>query len=335
MSKRHELTKDQILSHALDIMQEYQAEGMVLTLRQMYYQFVARGISESGQLHYKRIGSVLTDARYSGTYPIEGFEDRGRSVDPGDFTRYESGLTQAYQDSQFWVRNMPSFFLRRARWSSQPVHVSVWVEKQALEGVFEPICKELGVSWFACKGYPSVSALYEWLKATQRAMRRPGGLLGYHFPGTDIEWKEFHKGHAERAVVLYFGDHDPDGWEIPRSAERNLSTLQQVKGIRFPVEFKRVALNMDQIQEYNPPPFEAKVSSARYQGYVDEHETEDAWELDALEPRVLRDLITTEVNALFDQGIHDAEQEEVQELREDLMDRIKDPDWINTIWDDE
>lgn len=289
------------------------------------------GICPSGHLHYKRIGDVLTDARYSGDFPIEWLEDRGRDVHAGSFTRFDTRVDPAMTDAAGWLRNLPSFLLRRARWAAQPVHVSVWVEKQALEGVFEPVCDELGVIWFACKGYPSVSALWEWLKSVKEATSPAENRKRFHFPGTDINWTEHHRGHAKECVVLYFGDHDPDGWEIPRSARRNLDKLMEVKGIDIPVRFKRIALNRDQIDEYSPPPFEAKVTSARYAGYVEEHDTEEAWELDALEPTVLRDLIRGEVNALFDDGVSAEQEEEIASLRAEMIEAMRDSEWASSV----
>lgn len=315
---RHDLTREDILTKALEIKEEYDGEDMTLTLRQMYYQFVARGISPSGQLHYKRIGDVLTDARYAGEFPIEGLEDRGRSVAEGDFTRLDTDVDAALDTAAEHMQRMPLYTLEADRWVNQPHHVSVWVEKQALEGVFEPTCTELGVSWFACKGYPSVSALWEWIKQVQAATD------GEEFQsGT-----ENHIGGCRDCTVLYFGDHDPDGWEIPRSAERNIARLMSVKDIDVSVRFKRIGLNMDQIRRYSPPPFEAKMTSARYAGYIAEHNTDEAWELDALEPTVLRDLIRKEVNALFDQRIYDENDRAVRAARREMRVRMRKDDWL-------
>jgi hypothetical protein len=55
---RHELTRAQVLEHALEIAEEYRADNLTLTLRQMYYQFVSRG-------------DVLTEARYDGSHPVD------------------------------------------------------------------------------------------------------------------------------------------------------------------------------------------------------------------------------------------------------------------------
>jgi len=81
------------------------------------------------------------------------------------------------------------------------------------------------------------------------------------------------------------------------------------------IEFRRVALNMDQIQRFSPPPFWAKESSSRYDKYVAEHGTTDAWELDALDPHVTRDSVRDEVSALFDETIHEDEQMAVEDVR--------------------
>ena len=62
----------------------------------------------------------------------------------------------------------------------------------------------------------------------------------------------------------------------------------------------RIALVFDQIEQYNPPPNPAKTTDARYQSYAD-HFGEESWELDALEPRVIVDLIREAVEDRIDQ----------------------------------
>lgn len=326
------LTRAEVLRHALRIAKDYKDQDLTLTLRQLYYRFVATGLTGSGQKVYKRIGSVLTAARYSGEFPIDWIEDRGREVGHGDFTRTCNGIQDAFLDAQGITKVLPEFLLKRARWAGQPVHVSVWVEKQALEGVFEGICRQLGVGLFACKGYPSVSALYDWLRHAYFNVsgehsdddHRVTHFRRYSY-GNGFDWTERHEGSAERCVILYFGDHDPDGWEIPRSAERGLQTLMDTYGLAVPLTFERIALNMDQIEKYAPPPFEAKMTSARFRGYVEEHDTHDAWELDALEPSVLRDMIKGAVENLFNDDIRHRNRLAVQSYRADLRERLNVP----------
>jgi len=335
------LTRDETVHYALAIAREYRKQGLTLTLRQMYYQFVARGLVDNGQASYKRIGAALTDARYDGAYPIDYLEDRGRSVARGDYTRNDLDADRAEREAAAHLRNMPDYMVGRARWFGQPVHVSVWVEKEALAGVFEPTCMRLGVSWFACKGYPSVSALDAWLDETDFALGYgPNAQTAREDPdrqgiGNHRNDERHEPCGAERAVVLYFGDHDPDGWEIPRSAERNLAKLRRVRErdgrgsdpSDYEITFIRVALTMAQIEEHNPPPFDAKVSSSRYAGYVEEHDTDQAWELDALDPTTLRGLIEKHVDQHFDAKILEVSRRLVRFARDEVRERLSVDGW--------
>ena len=47
------------------------------------------------------------------------------------------------------------------------------------------------------------------------------------------------------------------------------------------IEVRRLALNIDQIKRYNPPPNPAKLTDSRATAYVREYGN-DSWELDAL-----------------------------------------------------
>lgn len=322
------LTRTEILDHANEIRRSYKAKGLALTLRQLYYQFVTRKLLPSSQKVYKRIGDVLTEARYRGTFPVDGLVDRGRELHNGGYLRDDTAVNAAVEQARSWQNYLPNLFVNRDRWIGQDTFVSVWVEKDALADIVENTCNPLGVSWFACRGYPSVSALWAWLKHADGIIN--GNCKEYMQYRYDDEGRLLRRERqgpafeatATSATVLYFGDHDPDGWEIPRSAERNLHTLMGTYDKEIPLTFKRIALNMDQIQQYKPPPFEAKMTSARYRGYVDEHDTDEAWELDALDPEVLRDLIQDEVGQLFDEDVHEENEARVREVRAEVTDRL-------------
>lgn len=304
------MKRSELVEKAIEIADEYEADNLKLTLRQMYYQFVARGLCASGQEQYDRIGAAITEARYNGEFPVEALEDRGREIVEGDAETLALDVGAALEESEADVKRC-QYNIRSAKWIGQRTIPSVWVEKQALEGIFAPVCRDLGASFFACKGYPSVSALWAWLQHMDNV------CSVYDAPT------------PQRLKVIYFGDHDPDGWEIPRSAERNLARLIETYDLNLPeIEFERVALNMDQIQRYSPPPFEAKVTSARFGKYVREHNTDSAWELDALEPRVLRDLITSNVDKLFDRSVWNRYREIVLEKRRELRDRMCEDGWL-------
>jgi hypothetical protein len=315
------LTRPDLLAKALDIAREYHDDGLTLTLRQLYYQFVARGLVPNGQLSYKRIGDTLTDARYDGAFPPDWLEDRGREVTDGQATRRIPAVVRLDKDAVSMLHAIPRALVEVDRWIDQPWYVSAWVEKEALAGVFEEPCKRLGVSLFPCRGYPSVSALWDWLKKARAACDPALRRTAYNYPG-GAEVVQHHWGTALRCVVLYWGDHDPDGLEIPESAERNLRRLMLLGGEEIDLTFRRVALTPEQIEEYQPPPFPAKETSSRFDAYVRRTGLHDAWELDALEPRVLRSLIEDTVGEYWDEAIHEAAVQEERHHRAALARRL-------------
>jgi hypothetical protein len=294
------------LRDARSIASEY---GGNLTVRQLYYQLVARGSIANSQESYKRLVSILTTARLSGEFPFDWILDRTREARPGRFAGDQIDVGDALEATARNLRRAPEHWIWRDRWLGQATHVSVWVEKEALAGVFEGPCEELGVAWFVLRGYSSLSALSQWVDHVAEAA---GG-------GSSIE----------RAVVLYFGDHDPDGWEKPRSAERNVGAIASIRGIYLPpVTFERVALVREQIEQYKPPPFPAKETSSRFESYVAEHRMRDAWELDALRPEVLRRLIHDRVSDYFDPEVHDANEVIVAVAREEMRTKMRAKKWV-------
>lgn len=176
------------------------------------------------------------------------------------------------------------------KWERQPNRVEVWIEKEALAGVLESCCPDLDVPYFACRGYVSQSEMW---RAANR-MKRYETYYG-----------------AEKVYILYFGDHDPSGMDMSDDVSRRM----EVFGADVVVE--RLALNMDQIEQYSPPPNPAKVSDARAKAYIAQF-GDESWELDALEPSVLVGLVRTRVLQLRDQYLWDERVEQEQQERANL-----------------
>lgn len=251
----------EIIRQAQEITADYRARGYVLTLRQLYYQFVARDLLENKQKNYKRLGSIIDDARQTGHLDWETIEDRTRNLkSPSTWTSPES-ILRAVADQ--YMENP---------WLKQEVWPEVWIEKDALVGVIEPVCDELRVPFFACRGYASQSEMYGAAKRFERLRRQ-----GY------------------RPMVLYLGDHDPSGMHMGVNAGERLELFS-----RGDVEVKRIALNRDQIDQYDPPPNPAKETDSRFEAYAAEH-GDESWELDALDPDVISELIRDEIAAITDQ----------------------------------
>jgi hypothetical protein len=276
----------ELIAQANEIVGEYLAQGLDLTLRQLYYQFVARDIIENNQKSYKRLGAMINNARLAGMLDWDAIEDRTRSL-AGNY--HEDSPEDA-------IKSLAETYLID-KWANQPCRVEVWIEKEALSGVFDGICRELDVDFFACRGNVSQSEM--WRAAVR--------LMGYERDG-------------QRTVVLHFGDHDPSGLDMTRdNADRF-----KVFGSR--VEVRRIALNMDQVEEYQPPPNFAKQTDSRYATYAEEF-GDQSWELDALDPTVLRDLVQTNVLDLRDPDLwgemYEREQRERQQLQ-DVSDQWSD-----------
>ena len=70
--------KGRIVSSIVSIANEYMNAGYTLTLRQLYYQLVARDIIPNHDKVYKKIGTIKDDCVYSGLIDWGAFEDRGR-----------------------------------------------------------------------------------------------------------------------------------------------------------------------------------------------------------------------------------------------------------------
>jgi hypothetical protein len=252
--KRFSAASMDIIAKANAVCQSYAAQGYDLTLRQLYYQFVSRDWIANKQSEYKRLGSVINDARLAGLLDWNYIVDRTRNLrDLAHWASPESIIDAVA--SQY----------RTDRWADQPERVEVWIEKDALVGVIEGVCERNDVPFFSCRGYTSQSEVWG---AAQR-------LIDYNRRG-------------QKAIVVHLGDHDPSGIDMTRDINDRLYTFGA------DVEVIRIALNMDQVERYDPPPNPAKLTDSRAEGYIARF-GDDSWELDALDPATLDALIEEEI----------------------------------------
>jgi hypothetical protein len=246
-----------------DILDDYNSQGFVLSLRQLYYQLVSRDLIPNTIQDYKRIGNIVGDGRLAGLIDWEMIEDREREVVyPAHWADAPDIIMQAAR--QFRVD----------RWENQPRHVEVMVEKKALEGVLIPVCRDVDVRLTANRGYSSLSAMYEAGKRIQRAYD-----------------------DQKDVYILYLGDHDPSGLDMDRDI---LGRLGLFSGVDLEVE--RLALLYSQIEQMRPPENPAKLTDSRAPGYIARFGM-SSWELDAIEPRTLAQLVRDAVIYLRDDDL--------------------------------
>ena len=209
------------------IMREYIADGFVLTVRQLYYQLVARAIIPNTERSYKNTVRLVNEARLAGLLDWDAIEDRTRG-----FSRrasWTSGKAILESSAHHFHMDM---------WKGQPARVFCIVEKEALAGVLEPVCNRYDIPLLSARGYPSASVLREFAKSQ---LLNPG----------------------QRIIILHLGDHDPSGIDMTRDLTERLTLLAR----RRSFELLRVALTMDQIEDQNPPPNPAKTTDSRFADY--------------------------------------------------------------------
>jgi hypothetical protein len=173
-------------------------------------------------------------------------------------------------------------------WDRQENYVECWIEKDALVGVIEGVCTELDVPYFACRGYTSQSEMWG---ASQRLIEREKA--------------------GKKTFIVHLGDHDPSGIDMTRDIQDRLELFGSTAVIH------RIALVYDQIEQYDPPPNPAKTTDTRYKSYADKY-GDESFELDALEPSVIVDLIRNEVNSHLDSELWQEALNRQKEARNQL-----------------
>jgi len=246
-----------IIEQANSIIAEYKKQDYDLTLRQLYYQFVARDIIPNNVRAYKKLGSIVNDGRLAGLINWDAIEDR---------TRPSRGITH-WDSPQEIITAIGRQFHIDTR-ADQDTYIEVWVEKDALVGVLERACDELDVPYMSCRGYVSQSSMWE---AAQRFIKK--------------------EDCGKETYLIYLGDHDPSGINMPKDIQYRLRLFKST------CELRRIALTMSQVEEYSPPPNFAKETDSRHKKYQVNF-GDNSWELDALEPRIISELIDDAVGEL-------------------------------------
>lgn len=230
-----------------------------MTVRQVYYQLVSRLVIKNNRGQYQAVSNALVDARKDGAIPWDWVEDRlrqPRSVAMwGGVADFADTARQAY---------------RLDVWQTQTHLVEVWLEKDALSGIFEDILEPYGVTLQVGRGYDGWDSIHN---AAQR------------YSVWDKE--------GSSVTVLYFGDFDPSGDDMVRSL-----------GVRFgelgaEPEIIKCALTRDDIERYRLPPDYTKPTDTRQAAFVARN-GDISVELDALPIDVLQERLEREVSDRLD-----------------------------------
>lgn len=291
-----------IIDQADGILVEYSRQGFSLTLRQLYYQFIARDlfpdsyINEAGTKNsiqsYNKLKAIISKAREGGMLDWSHVKDRGRELE----------AKPHWDDAEDFLSSVAPQF-NCDRWAEQPTRVEVWVEKDALSEVLARACRPYDVAYMATKGYISVSTI--WEAAHNRFLRY---------------WNDY----GQETVVIHLTDHDPSGIDMERDIRDRLRVFatqyqeSQLSRGNPVVHVDRIALTMAQIEQYNPPPNPAKETDSRFAHYESHHGNE-SWELDALDPGVIVRMIQARIRNYMDRALYDERVAQEREWRASLL----------------
>lgn len=282
--------KLRIVKLAEQIINEYKAQGYTLTLRGVYYKFVARDAfpedwkritvgnklvysaegSTNNQQSYDKFGEILADARMAGLLDWNTLVDSTRELSQNN-----------HWDSPGAILSAVGKQYQRDKWEGQEYRPEVWMEKDAVESVVSVVCRRLDIPYFSCRGYTSLTSIWDAAQRLQEVAE-----------------------DGVKPVVLHVGDHDPSGIDMSRDVEERLRLFMGEEHGEALI-FERLALNMDQVRRYKPPENPTKPSDGRSKGYIKKF-GKKCWELDALEPSVISDLIEAAVAKYRDEDLFEA-----------------------------
>lgn len=209
-------------------------------------------------------------------------------VDAGRFARIASSWRSPDRILKSAANNY-----RLDYWHTQPQQLQIWTEKDAVVGMIEPITNKYQVPLYSCKGYASLTLIYNAVQDF---------IIG------------------KPVCIRYFGDKDPSGEDIPRYIEetmRDLNANAQHSGEE--IDFEVVAVTDAQIKEYELPTRPTKPTDARSKNF-----TGESVELDAFDPNDLRKLVEDAIKAEVDGEAWDEAEKQEKADKKTLKQIVKD-----------
>lgn len=314
--------KEDVIRRIKQIIAEYEQEGYVLTLRQLHYQLVTNNWIVNHDTAYKKLSNILDDCRYAGIVDWDAIEDRGR-------VPY---LPYWAHDSQDALNDTINQF-RIDRQKGQENYVELWTEKDALSGILKRSTQKYHIQLVVNKGYTSSSAIYNayqrFVDRIERGQRVTVLYFGDHDPsgldmirdirerltffmvngdsfgyGNTIYDEQISKWWSDNKYTIHDlidGDYTCDKFVrwINRDDRKGHEEFKRGQIRMFLAEKKLfqvipIGLTMQQIKKYKLPPNPTKLSDSRSDKYVEQF-GEICWEVDALKPQILTQIVETNV----------------------------------------
>jgi len=292
-----------IVDKSAELVKGYLASGIRPTLRQVHYRLASLQVGgyQNTVNCYKSLSRKLVDARKDDLIPWNGLADhiRKRMWHQLDESIDFREILESYIDD-----------LGIDPWEKQGKHLVIWIEKDALAELVSDVAKQFYVPVCVGRGYSSWTFVHDNLDILE----------------SDLE-----------TTILYLGDHDPSGMDIERALGDailyfsgdfglglNLGQVLKDAGLSGN-RTRRLALTYDQVQRFKLLPNPTKQADSRSGPYVAQY-GDQCWELDALDPTVLKNLVTQAIEAEIDRDSWTQVETENRKRRDKVLEQLEDID---------
>jgi len=195
---------DEKLEEFADKIQELADQiGFKVSARGWCYQLEQAGVINKDQ--FDKVENIINKCREKGVLPIDfTAEEEGRKFSGVEKPHENSPI----QEMREWIEAamQSEIYYTPNWWAGEEYYIQMLVEKIDLKTLFEPVCKKYHIPIATSKGWSSMLQRAEYARRFQQAEEQ--GLT---------------------PVLLYCGDHDPDGLRISTNIRNNLEALKNIK----------------------------------------------------------------------------------------------------------
>jgi hypothetical protein len=254
-------------------------EETQITVRHLFYRLVGEGVIEKTEKAYKNLVGHLGRWRRAGEIEWSDFADSTRwHISAQTFDGIEDALRRTRET------------YRRNLWSTQQDYVELWLEKDAIASIVHDVAVEFGVPIFVCRGFASLSSLYGASQTFRKATE-----------------------NGKQVKIFHLGDYDPSGHAAADAIERTL-----IEGFYCCLEFERLAVTQEQIEELSLPTRPTKQTDSRARNW----DGDECVELDSMPPAEMRAIVQDAITDCIEpeawealQKVEAAERESLAKLR--------------------
>jgi len=262
-----------------------------LTVRQIYYRLISDPyvLFQNTKSRYTQFDKMLVVARERGEVDYTSIEDRTREALGGDygFDNPQDFLTKEIE----YLKNCWQDY-KMEIWTNQDCKLEIWVEKDALANLINQVAEGFRVVVFPSRGYSSFTKVMECLERLE-------------------EYSD------KERIILHLTDHDPSGFDMTRDLEERLSAYGGDT-----IQIKKIGLTYEQIKKFNLKANPTKKKDTRAIEYIKQFGS-DCWELDALPPLELQNLVVESIKKYIDFDAWDNRFGEEKEGKGWLIKKIK------------